>query len=272
MHSLLIFAAGTAVGSFLNVVIFRYLKNTKPTGRSQCPHCKKQLVWWELIPIFSFIFLQGQCKQCHKSISIQYPLIEFAMGLFSLLVFSPLLAPRSLGEVGSLEFLGAGLLLLIISWLTILAVIDLYTMLLPDYFVIALSTTVLLLLVLQFIPIQANYFPLTRGIEGVISGSLVGTGLLFALWLITRQRGIGLGDVKLMLPLGALLGLKGTLLLLWLAFILGGIVAFWLLVRGKAKLKTPIPFGPFLIVAAILILLIPALPEYFFFFLLGPLN
>lgn len=200
--------------------------------------------------------LQGQCRHCHKDISIQYPLGELGLGLAALLIFSP--TPTSLPGV-----VVAALLFTSIAWLTILAVIDLYTMLLPDEFVLGLSVTVLLWLTMRYAQLD---------LVSVISGSLVGTGLLFALWLITRQRGIGLGDVKLMLPLGALLGLKGTLLLLWLAFILGGLVGFWLLARGQAKLKTPIPFGPFLIVTAILILLLPALPEYFFFFLLGPLN
>ncbi len=253
---MIVFITGTAVGSFLNVVIVRYLKKEKPTGRSYCPQCRKQLIWWELIPLLSFIFLQGRCRHCSKPISVQYPLIELWLGLAALIIFTPL--PTS-----ATSWLEATLLLAIISWLTILAIIDLYTMLLPDQFVLGLSATVLLLLGLRFRHLD---------LISIVSGSAVGTSLLFALWVLTKQRGIGLGDVKLMLPLGALLGLKGVLLLLWLAFIIGGLVAFWLLARGRAKLKTPIPFGPFLVGTAILILLIPALPEYFFFFLLGPLN
>lgn len=256
MYPLIVFAAGTAIGSFLNVVILRHLKKTKPTGRSYCPHCHQQLVWWEIIPIFSFIFLQGQCRHCHKTISVQYPLVELWLGLAALTLFTP--APTSL-----LELLDAALLLMIICWLTILAVIDLYTMLLPDQFVIGLGIAVLLLLALRYTHLS---------LVSVVSGSLVGAVLLFVVWAITRGRGIGLGDIKLMLPLGALLGLKGTLLLLWLAFILGGLVGFWLLARGQAKLKTPIPFGPFLIAAAALLILIPSLPEYFFFFFFSPLN
>lgn len=263
MHQIVIFVLGTTIGSFLNVVILRYLKKDKPayrsgrpTGRSSCPHCDKQLVWWELIPLLSFIVLQGQCRHCHKPISVQYPLIELWFGVAALILFTPL--PASL-----LEFLAAVLLLSIVAWLTILAVVDLYTMFLPDAFLVGLSVTTILLITLYFTSLD---------LISVVSGSAVGAGLLFLLWLITGKNGIGFGDVKLMLPLGALLGLKGTLLLLWLAFILGGIVAFWLLARGKAKLKTPIPFGPFLIIAAVLIILVPALPEYFFFFFFRPLN
>ncbi len=267
MYQLIIFALGTAIGSFLNVVILRYLKKAKPayrsgrpTGRSQCPHCHKQLVWWELIPIFSFIFLQGQCRHCHKTISVQYPLIELAMGMASLIIFTPL--PLFPGA-----FLQATLLLIIIALLIILAVIDLYSMFLPDVFILGLSLAVVAWLATRYAELN---------LLSALSGAISGPGLLLLIllinWLLTRQWGIGLGDVKLMLPLGALLGLKGTLLLLWLAFILGGLVGFWLLARGQAKLKTPVPFGPLLIIAAVLIILVPAMPEYFFFFFFSPLN
>lgn len=256
MYQVVIFILGTTIGSFLNVVILRYLKKAKPTGRSHCPHCHKQLVWWELIPLLSFIFLQARCRHCHQAISVQYPLVELWLGLSMLIIFTPV--PTSL-----ISILHAVLLTILICWLTILAVIDLYTMFLPDQFIVGLSVTVVLLLALNWMQFNSST---------TISGGLVGAGLLFALWLITRQRGIGFGDVKLMVPLGALVGLKGTLVLLWLAFIGGGLVAFWLLARGKATLKTSLPFGPFLIATAILIVLMPALSEYFFFFFFGPLN
>lgn len=267
MYPLLVLAVGTVFGSFVNVVIWRYLKKEKITGRSHCPHCYKPLAWWELIPLISFILLQARCRHCHKAISVQYPLLELWLGLAAIILFTP-------WPTDGLTLIQAALLFAIIGWLTVLAVIDLYTMFLPDQFIIGLSVTVVLLLTMQLIVTPANYFPLTRGSEGFshLSGSLISAGLLLLLWLITKKQGIGFGDVKLMLPLGALLGFPGSLFMLWLAFVLGGLAGLWLLWRRRASLKTPIPFGPFLITAAILILLLPWLPNSFFFFFLSPLN
>ena len=82
-----VFILGAIIGSFLNVVILRY--GTKSLGgRSECPSCGKKLVWFELIPIFSFLFLRGKCGSCGRKISWQYPLVEISTGLICLLIFN----------------------------------------------------------------------------------------------------------------------------------------------------------------------------------------
>jgi prepilin signal peptidase PulO-like enzyme (type II secretory pathway) len=240
--ALLIFAFGAAIGSFLNVVILRYPAEG-PVGRSRCPHCRKILAWYELIPIVSFLWQRGQCRSCGHKLSWQYPLVEAAMGAALAALFTPL--PESAGQA-ALAALAAG----IVALLLILFVIDLKTMLLPDLFVAVLG-----ILVVAHVAVQITSYQLP--ITSPLWGAAIGAGFLGILWLTTSGRGLGLGDVKLMVPLGALLGPLETAALLLASFIVGGCLALILLGTGRVTMKTPIPFGPFLAGTAILLLVVP---------------
>lgn len=264
---LTIFALGTIIGSFLNVVIFRAsltlgVKGSQTPsvfparsllGRSHCPHCHKQLTWWQLIPIFSYIALRGQCANCKQPISVQYPLVEMGYGLLFLMVWLPM----GLGTL-DLRYLTPLMQSVILALLLVLAVIDLRTFLLPDRYmtVLAMATVVYLWLA------QPNFLD-------SLYGFLAGGGFILFLYLVTRGQGIGFGDVKLAAVLGAATGLLGVTTLLFIAFIIGGIFGSYLLLRGKASLKTAIPFGPFLAGAGVLILLQPHLPAWVVSLLLG---
>jgi leader peptidase (prepilin peptidase)/N-methyltransferase len=237
----LIFLFGATIGSFLNVVILRSIADKSLRGRSACPHCQKTLRWWELVPLFSFTLLAGRCARCRAEISVQYPLVELATGIFALVFFLPL--PTSVAAVS------AGGLFIIAALLLVLFVVDLKTMLLPDLFVVLLGVVIIGMLILE----RGDWLEAAHG-------ALIGSGFLLFLWLITRGRGIGLGDVKLMLPLGLLFGIVGTTALLFIAFLAGGLWGSVLLLRRQASLKTAIPFGPFLCGAALLLLLWPDLP------------
>lgn len=232
--SVLIFVAGAAVGSFLNVVILRSPEVGQGkglAGRSACPHCQATLRWWELVPIVSFLLLWGRCARCQAPISIQYPLVELAMGVLAVWLRQPLL-------------------IAVAAVLLILLVIDWRTMLLPDRFVIMLAGLAVVVLGLRQPVDWMN----------VLGGVAVGAGFLGLLWLLTRGAGIGLGDVKLLVPLGALFGPWGVGVMLLLAFWGGGLLAGYLLFTKQASLKTAVPFGPFLIGAALVLLLWPTLP------------
>lgn len=246
-----VFIYGTAVGSFLNVLSLRYVDQlqadrTLPAtllGRSVCPACAQTLRWWELLPVLSFIMLRGRCRRCRAAISYQYPLIELSGGICLVLL---LRQGQPLVEVL--------LLFSIVCLLLVLAVVDFRTLLLPDSFLGLLSLAVALYRLLrdhQFTP-------------SLLGGVLAGTGFLFLLWLVTRRQGIGFGDVKLMLPLGALFSFPNVIVILLVAFSLGGVVGLLLLWRTRATLKTAVPFGPFLISAALLQLLWPTLAPHFF--------
>lgn len=244
LSAILAFTIGAALGSFLNVVILRYKGRLGGviTGRSKCPACHKTLTWPELVPLLSFIFQRGRCRACRNQLSLQYPLVELITGISVLILFTPL--PTS-----AIAITSAILSTVSITLLIVLFVIDLRTLILPDTFIIILATVVALTLLFNYQPLNILY------------GAGLGSGALAFLWLITRGRGLGLGDVKLMLPLGALFGPTNTLILLFLAFITGGIIGTSLLITGRANMKTPIPFGPFLTAVAILFILIPELPQ-----------
>lgn len=247
---LYVFLLGTILGSFVNVVILRSraLAGRGASflfGRSLCPRCHKTLAWYELIPILSFILQRSRCRACGRSISIQYPFVEFTLGLAALILFTPL--PDS-----SAAWFTQVLSLVIIALLIILFVIDLKTFLLPDIFIILLSVAVVAHAALLITNHAAR-------ITGPLWGVAVGTGFLGFLWLITRGRGLGLGDVKLMLPLGALFGPLGTAALLLSAFVIGGTLAVILLLLGRVTAKTAVPFGPFLTGSGIAFLLVPSL-------------
>lgn len=234
---------GAALGSFLNVVTLRY-PDQPLTGRSHCPKCNQQLSALELIPILSYLFIHGRCVNCHEKISAQYPLVELTVSIIATIMFLSFIDnPISLAS-SLIQFL-------IIYVLLALFLIDLRTFLLPDLHLSILTILVIL-----------NLFLVSSSIIYSVIGTLIGFGTLLMLWIITSRRGIGLGDVKLMIPLGLLFGPANTILLLFNSFILGGFIGLLLIISKKATLKTAIPFGPFLAGVAILYILFPQVPEY----------
>lgn len=259
---LLFLIIGTIIGSYLNVISLRRVAkltakestNQLKSRRSFCPACKHTLSWWELIPILSFTFLRGRCARCHGPISVQYPIVELACGLIALAIFSPL-------TFSAADFVPATLTFIICTLLIVLFIIDLRTMLLPDYYVLLLSLVAMALVALQ----TAD---LTLLITNNLAGLATGVGFL-GLILILPPHGIGIGDIKLMVPLGFVFGWPQTIVLLGLSFIIGGLVGIWLLLRKKAQLKTAIPFGPFLCGTAILLLIFPSLTSQIIFLILG---
>lgn len=241
----ILFLLGTALGSFANVVITRYPAGSL-LGRSRCPTCGKKLRWWELIPLLSFVVVRGSCNRCKAPIAVQYPLVELFMGCVMLIVFLPL--PTTLSAI-----LAAMLSVIIIETLVILFYIDVRLLLLPDRFIFIVAGAAMLLLVMR-----------GNSATAALWGVGIGAGFLLVVWLFTAGRGIGLGDIKLMLPLGALLGPTATMVMLLVAFTSGALCGLYLLATRQATLKTPLPFGPYLIAAAGIVTLMPQLPAYLF--------
>ncbi len=219
---ILLGAFGLIIGSFLAALSFRLPRGKSiAMGRSLCPHCHATIAWYDNLPLLSFLFLRGRCRHCHKKISPRYPLIEAATAL--LFVAAWLFLPHPL-----LPFY-----LLIFSLLIAIFVIDFEHQIIPDELVfLGLLATLLLtpgpLFLRLFLAFSAASF-------------------FLALNLITRGRGMGLGDVKLALFLGAYFSNLDVLRWLYFSFISGGAVAVYLLLTRKAKFGHQIPFGPFLI-------------------------
>lgn len=247
MIAFALFLLGSAIGSFLLVLADRYMSQEDAfTGRSRCDFCKKQLRWYELIPYISFIIQKGRCGSCKKKISLQYPFYELLSGLSCVLFLQQAVAAGEHLFIPISMYVFTCILLVLIR-------IDLAIMVLPDRFIAALAALACFLV-----------WMCHSSADGVALGVLVGVGFLYMLWAATGGMGIGFGDVKLMVPLGMIFGLQGTTTLLFLAFFIGGIVGIVLIGLKKAGGKTAIPFGPFLAVSALAIMLIPDLPHRFF--------
>lgn len=219
MVSIFLFPFGLIAGSFIAALSYRFPREISiKKGRSLCPNCKKTISWFDNLPLLSYVLLGGKCRKCDKKISVRYPLIEGLTGILFLLI-------------------GPNIFLLFATTLLMaLLVIDWENMLLPDEFIFwGLAVAVFYLLFSS----QAVYLNLLAG----FAAALFFLGIFF----ITLGRGMGLGDVKLALLIGVILGMKLILPWLLISFISGGIVATALLLSKKAKLKEKIAFGPFLI-------------------------
>jgi len=247
-----IFLFGLAVGSFLAAYTYRWSRGIKISkGRSFCPKCKKKISFFDNIPLLSYIFLHGKCRQCKKKISIRYPLIEFSTALVFVLIFyflnnctttvqgSFLHAPMVCGWKGLIGFWVLPHFLFIASALITIFVIDFEYQIIPDELVFLLFFLTTFALIL---------FSPDKLYQSLLTGFLVAISLL-VLHLATRGRGMGLGDVKLALFGGLLFGWPLTYTWLFLSFIIGAVVGIILLAFKKAKMGKPIPFGPFLVVS-----------------------
>jgi len=213
MKSLLFFLMGTAIGSFLNVLIDRLPKGEDVVfGRSKCDFCNKALRWFELIPLLSFILQRGRCRRCHKRLTIQYPFVELLTGISFVLV-SLYLSP---------------LWFAIVSVVVVIVLADFKYQIIPD------SMLVILLVISLFV----NFDPLVG----------LGSGLVFyILWLVTKGRGMGFGDVKLSAVLGTLLGFPQAIIAFYMAFLTGALYGVILMITRKAGMKSRVAFGPFLL-------------------------
>ncbi len=209
-------------------------------GRSFCDSCKKPISWYDNIPLFSYLLLQGKCRHCHKKISARYPLIEFTTALTFVSVY--LLYSMFFEIFPWLPSLGiAGIVLFcFVGFISIgIFVTDMEEMIIPDSFVF-----LLFLISFLFVLFSSDTNMWQRLLVAFVSSMF-----FLILNLATRGRGMGLGDVKLALPLGFLLGFPVSIVWIFVSFIIGSIVGVALLVSGRATKKTRVPFGPFMIVS-----------------------
>ena len=240
--SIFIFILGLEVGSFLNVVIYRiHKKESFLKGRSYCPHCRHKLNWYDLIPLLSFVFLKGKCRYCKKSISIQYPLVEIATGILFLTIFKFL----GINEFSFLSFQSIYLwyLLVIISISIIIFVYDLKHLLISDVLIYSATGIVLLYRLINLQDLKISFL------------SAIGAMLFFLfIFLISKGKWLGFGDVKLVFFMGLFLSFPNILVALFLSFLIGAIIGVAMISFKKGTLKSEVPFGPFLITGTYLAL------------------
>ncbi len=243
-----LFLVGAAVGSFINVFIYRTVSEKDWVGgRSTCEDCGKIIAWYDLIPILSYFLLRGKCRNCHHSISSIHPIIEMLVGMVFLWwyfigsVFFRL-STHPFQAIQPAYWLLAGILL------TIILIADILYYLVPDEAVLALLIITILYRVTLTLGGQMQLLDLGYS----FLSALVLVASFYGLHWITRGKGFGLGDVKLAAPLALILGWPKVLVGVFLAFLLGAVFGVGLLVTRKARFGYAVPFAPFLIIGTLL--------------------
>jgi leader peptidase (prepilin peptidase) / N-methyltransferase len=239
MTVVILFVLGIIVGSFLNVVGLRWDSGRSILGRSFCPHCRRTLSWWELVPIVSFFFLKAQCQGCQGKISWQYPLIEILTGLIFVTVFN--------FQTSLLENL---FFFIILSIYVVILIYDLHHKIIPDELV---YTSIVLIILFRL----TTYYllPTTFSLLDWLAGPII---FIFfgSIWLLSRGRAMGFGDAKLGLSIGLLLGAAQGFSAIIMAFWLGAGTALIYLALNKIgflkdgkklTMKSEIPFAPAMI-------------------------
>ncbi|MGL6513948.1 prepilin peptidase [Aeromonas hydrophila] len=253
----LVFLFSLMIGSFLNVVIHRlpimlerewqaeYLgyfnPETQPqqeerynlmVPRSACPHCGHAITAMENIPLLSWLWLKGRCRECQAPISARYPLVELLTALLSLVVAATY--PPGWGLLAAL----------LLTWVLVaLTFIDLDKMLLPDQLTLPLLWGGLLF------NLAGGFAPLADAVIGAMAGYLVLWSLYWAFKLLTGKEGMGYGDFKLLAALGAWLGWQALPIVLLLSSLVGAFIGIGLILLHNHHQNKPIPFGPYLAIA-----------------------
>ncbi|NUM25522.1 MAG: prepilin peptidase [Candidatus Buchananbacteria bacterium] len=234
MFESILFIFGLIIGSFLNVVIARLgKKKSFWSGRSECPKCKYQINWYDNIPVISFIILRGRCRNCHQSISWQYPMVELATALMFVWIYTVF-------GLGAKFFIYS----VFSSFLMVLFVYDLKHYLILD----RVSVPAMIVAFLGNIYLGA-------GLADLLLGSAIGAGFFAAQYFISGGRWVGDGDIRLGAVMGLMLGWKFVLVALFIAYLTGATVGVFLMMLKKKKMSSEVPFGPFLTLATFITML-----------------
>jgi prepilin signal peptidase PulO-like enzyme (type II secretory pathway) len=233
IHILILFIIGVLLGSFLNAWIWRTReKKSIVRGRSICPLCRASIMWFDNIPVISFLILAGKCRACKKPIALRYPIVELFVGI----VFAYTYWKH--GMI-SLELIRD---LFIIFFLTFVFVYDLFYKEIWD----RASTIPAIILAL---------FTLIYGWmawQSMLIGALVGAGFFLLQFVISKGKWIGGGDIRLGLFMGVILGWPHILVALMIAYVVGAVISIILMALKKKTLASETPFGTYLAFATVL--------------------
>lgn len=250
----IIFILGAIIGSFLNVVIYRFHTGKSLSGRSHCLSCGKELSWYHLFPLLSYLLLRGRCGYCGAAFTPRYFVVELLTAtLFSLVVLS------------FTDVVEIGLLLLVMALLVLTLVYDLRHMIIPNEFVFWIFVLALLR---EGYHVMYLALPWQEALGNVL-WPLSGAMFFFCLWYFSEGRWIGFGDVKLVVPLGIVVGAAGVFSMIVLSFWIGAVISIILvglqkLTKGgkptlrflgvPLTMKSAVPFAPFLILGCLVVL------------------
>lgn len=233
---MLIIIIGIVIGSFLNVCIYRIPKDESIAfPPSHCTNCKHNLKSFDLIPVISYVFLGGKCRYCHEKISLRYPIIEVVNSILYLLIY--------------LKF---GLTIITLKYFILASVLIVIGMIDHDTQFVFTKTTVFGGVVgIIFIIIQGIIY--NNGIFDLILGGLIGFAIIGLIVFLTK--GMGEGDIEIAVVCGLFLGIKGILLGLFLAIVIGGIFGIIILALKLKNAKEKIAFGPFIAIGCLISML-----------------
>lgn len=268
MSFVLLFIFGLVFGSFGYVLALRYdgdhflLDPEVVGGRSYCPHCRTTLRWFELIPVVSFVIQGGRCRHCKARISFAYPVIELLSGFLFVAVAARV--QEVYGVAGGAFWTLAVLWIAFFFALVVLSVIDIRLGIIPDEITVFLTAVVLAIIgfsAVRFGLMNISFFGPYAAAFGIqqniwsshIVGAIAGFVFFGGLVIFTRGKGMGMGDVKLALPLGFLFGWPDILFLTAAAFVSGAVIGLVYIALGKKTIKSALPFGPFLALGAVLV-------------------
>lgn len=243
---LIFFLIGIIVGSFLNSCIYRIpRKISLIKSRSYCPKCREQIIWWQNIPLVSYLFLKGRCYNCGSKISLQYPLVELSTGILTVFtVYHFGLTEKTI------------FYLIFFYCLLIISVIDIYHKKIPNQ---------ILLFLIVFGIIFNSAFEIISWKKALSGGIFAGLILILTRiigYYILKKESLGMGDVKLGTILGFFTGLKLFLITLFIGSLSAVLLSLLLTLFYHIRISQKIPFAPFLCLGSILSLFF--MSEYYF--------
>jgi len=247
-NCLLVFIFGACVGSFINVIFYRFPKNQSIIlPRSYCPKCESKIKWFDNIPIISWLCLSGNCRACSKKISTIYPIIELNTGLLFLFCFLSNLFINT-NNTSLIYLIGSWIL---VSTTLTMSLIDIFYFWLPkslNYFCIFSG------IFINFLIYSNNQnFLFLNNILSVFLGYFVFRLISYISKIIYKKEALGLGDVLFIANIGAWNGFIGLLLSLKISFILAGLYVSIGLLTRKINYKDYIPLGPFLSIGSVFV-------------------
>ena len=256
---------GLIIGSFLNAVVYRLNAVESLLERSHCPHCRKQVRWFDNVPVLSFILLSARCRDCGEKISWQYPVVEASTGVLFALVGSYFFDALDFSTWPLVAFY-----LIIFAILLIIFVYDFKYMEIPMlslWLGVGVSLVYFVFTDWQNFALASSIFDLK--IASGILGGLVAGGFFAALAGYSKETWMGWGDAYLGLLAGLIVGWPNILGALLLSFVIGAFVSVLLIAFGSKSLKSQVPFAPFLISGVFLVILLPQIfPQLQSYFLL----
>src|SRR6056297_3790261 len=232
--SIIIFISGLIIGSFLNVVIYRLpLKESIIFPSSHCPECGTKLKYSDLIPVLSYLSTKGKCRYCGEKIPIRYPIVELITALLFLLTF--------LKYGLNTEFI---IFSVLIATLIVVSFIDIKHQIIPNEITFSfIPLGIILSLIFNHITVLNS-----------LLGFIIPAGLLLLIALIYKK-GMGIGDVKLIGMIGVFIGWKYALISIFIGALIGSIYGIYMMLTDQMTRKTRIPFGPFISLGAVLMVL-----------------